>query len=37
MTGLLNETAKAYQLAKEAAKATSEAKDQWASILGRAL
>jgi hypothetical protein len=34
---LLNATAKACQLAKEAAKALSKAKDQWASILERAL
>jgi hypothetical protein len=34
---LFNETAKAYRLAGEAARALSEAKDQWASILERAL
>ena len=32
-TGLLNKVTKAYQLAKKAAKAMFEARDQWASVL----
>jgi hypothetical protein len=36
-TGLLQETAKACQLTKKAAKALPEAENQWTSILEHAL